>query len=179
MRFNFWTVVAFQCPFPGKKTLLCACKLAGAQSAAKGTAQNQKRLQFAEAHVSFVATQGQLATSRGSDGENTERAAQTADARSLGRGGRRNVALHQEPRNLKGLPPNKGSAFNCALTASEILRPPHARRVRRSLVEPFVVHKFPNAAHPSVAPGSRGGLLLEAVPASHQRVQIGLDSHPA
>ena len=42
-----------------------------------------------------------------------------------------------------------------------------------------MVHEFPNAPHPGIAARARGGLPLEAVIPSDERVEIGLDPHPA
>lgn len=42
-----------------------------------------------------------------------------------------------------------------------------------------MVHEFPDASHPSITARARGGGSLEAVTSADQRVEIGLDSHPA
>jgi hypothetical protein len=58
----------------------------------------------------------------------------------------------------------------------------HSRSVPicpRLFVESLVVHEFPNAPHPGIAASARGGLTLEAVITSDERVEIGLDPHPA
>ena len=48
-----------------------------------------------------------------------------------------------------------------------------------SLIEPLVVHKFPDSPHPGVTTRSRCRRVLKTMPASDQRVKIGLDAHAA